>query len=384
MRTYIIGHRSIKKRRVLFSTIVVAAVMAVIPTTGLIAAEKDAATELAPLPALTINKAKAELGKRLFFDRRLSGNSVMSCGSCHQPEHGFSHPDALSPGYTGNGHFRNSPTLINTAHKKVWMHDGRLGTNLNDVTREMLTESYIMSVDMRLMQERLKQDPVYVQMFKDAGLGEASNGGVRKAIPEFLKTLTSKNAAFDSGNMNEAAKRGKTLFTGKANCSTCHNGALLSDGKSHNTGVPENLDIFLDPMNHQAFLAYTMFMGVNDFMSLKRDPGANVQHQKIDGSRMGKFMTPSLRELKHTSPYMHNGMLATLPDVISFYNQGGGEDSNKSSKLKPLNLSAQEQADLVEFLLSLSGDPLTGADYVWAEPYPFMYEAIADWNNVPN
>jgi len=221
-------------------------------------------------------------------------------------------------------------------------------------------------------------------MFKDAGYGEPSNGSVRKAIPEYLKTLTSKNVPFDNGTMNTAAKRGESLFKGKANCAACHNGSLLSDGLSHNTGVPENLDMFLDPMRHQAFLAYAGFAGVNNHMNLKRDPGANVQHQKVDGSRMGKFMTPTLRELKYTAPYMHNGMLSTLQEVVAFYNHGGGEDSNKSSMLKPLNLSWQEQTDLVEFLKALSGDPLTGSEYVWKTPYPIVYEAIADWHNVRN
>ncbi len=372
------GHRTIKKRQLLFPVITAAAIMTALPMASSFAAE------LGPLPTIKIDNKKAELGKRLFFDKRLSGDAAISCGTCHRPENGFSHSDALSPGYPGNKHFRNSPTMINTAHKEVWMHDGRIGTNLNDVTREMLTESYIMSVDMRLMQERVKQDPIYVQMFKDAGYGEPSNGSVRKAIPEYLKTLTSKNVPFDNGTMNTAAKRGESLFKGKANCAACHNGSLLSDGLSHNTGVPENLDMFLDPMRHQAFLAYAGFAGVNNHMNLKRDPGANVQHQKVDGSRMGKFMTPTLRELKYTAPYMHNGMLSTLQEVVAFYNHGGGEDSNKSSMLKPLNLSWQEQTDLVEFLKALSGDPLTGSEYVWKTPYPIVYEAIADWHNVRN
>ncbi|WP_315983834.1 cytochrome-c peroxidase [Aliamphritea spongicola] len=133
----------------------------------------------------------------------------MSCASCHQPENGYSYPEALSPGYPGSGHFRNSPTLINTVYKDQWFHDGRLGTNLNDVTREMITEDYLMNMDMRLMQERIKQDPVYVQMFKDAGYGEPSNGSVRKAIPEYLKTLTSRNVPFDNGTLSDAAKRGR-------------------------------------------------------------------------------------------------------------------------------------------------------------------------------
>jgi len=220
-------------------------------------------------------------------------------------------------------------------------------------------------------------------MFKDAGYGEPSNGSVRKAIPEYLKTLVSKGAPVDTGKMSAEAKAGMKVFNDKG-CNSCHTGSMFTDGKPHNTGVPENFDVFLDPMNHQAFLAYAMFQGIDNFMSIKRDPGAYTQWKKADGSNMGTFITPSLRELTQTAPYMHNGMLATLEDVVEFYNQGGGKDSNKDSALKPLNLSAKDKTNLVAFLKSLSGEKLTSAEYVWKEAYPTEYTPIADWNNKPN
>ena len=348
------------------------------------ASHTGSAAGMGSLPALETDKAKAELGKRLFFDKRLSGDAAISCATCHKPENGFAHPAALSPGYPGNKHFRNSPTLINAAHKKVWFHDGRIGTNLNDVTREMITEDYLMNMDMRIMQERLKQDPVYVKMFEAAGYGEPSNGGVRKAIPEYLKTLTSRGVPFDTGKLSKAAKRGQKLFTGKAGCVQCHSGPLFSDGQAHNTGVPENFDVFMDPERHQAFIAYADFLGIENYMNLKRDPGAHVQTHKADGSGMGKFMTPTLRELKYTAPYMHNGMLKTLKNVVAFYNEGGGQDRNKDPRLTPLNLSKHEQNDLVAFLESLSGEPLTGAGFVWSQSYPEEYAPIANWLQVRN
>lgn len=338
--------------------------------------------DIGPLPQLDIDKAKAELGKRLFFDKRLSGDAAISCADCHVPAKGYASEKALSPGYPGNGHFRNASSLVNVAHRKVWNWDGRIGTNLNDMTREMLTEDYIMNMDMRVMQERVKQDPVYVKMFKDAGYGEPSNGSVRKAIPEYLKTLTSKGSAFDAGKMSDSAKKGKDIFEGKAGCFQCHNGPLLSDGQPHNTGVPENFDVFMDPMNHQAFIAFTMFQGIPNYMNLKRDPGYyNITLMNED---MGKFITPSLRELKYSSPYMHNGMIATLADVVEFYNNGGGKDSNKSDKLKPLGLNDQEKKDLIAFLEALSGDELSGSEYVWDQPFPAKYEAIENWTQVRN
>ncbi len=367
------GAQLIRKGRLL--AIVVGAVLA-------FSVHASPAPDLGPLPPIPYDAAKAELGKRLFFDKRLSGDAGIACASCHDPAQGWTQNQPLSDGYPGNGHFRNAPTLINVAHKKVWNHDGRIGTSLDDMVREMITEDYIMNMDMRIMQERLKQDPLYRKMFREAGYGEPSNGGVRQAIPEFLKRLTSRNAPFDTGTMSAAAERGLQLFKGKAGCIRCHNGPLASDGKPHNTGVPENFDIFLDPENHQAFLAFALFQGIENHMNLKRDPG--YYNVTLDRADIGKFITPSLRELKYTAPYMHNGMLATLEEVVAFYNAGGGNDRRKSPLLQPLGLNDEEQRDLVAFLLALSGEPLTTPDYLWQAPFPAEYPPIENWLQVPN
>ncbi len=196
-------------------------------------------------------------------------------------------------------------------------------------------------------------------------------------ISEYIKTLTSKDARFDSGRMTTSAKRGMKLFKGRAGCIQCHNGSLLTDQKPHNDGVPENFDVFLNPMNHQAFIAFAMFQGIPNYMNLKRDPGFyNVTLQDED---MGKFITPGLRELKYTASYMHNGTFATLAEVVDFYDRGGGKDSRKSKLLKPLNLTQQEKSDLLAFLESLSGKALTGPQYVWKDPYPAEYPVIENW-----
>lgn len=342
------------------------------------------AAEFGPVSAIEVNAKKAELGKRLFFDKRLSGDAAISCASCHVPEKGFGDGLALAKAYPGSEGFRNTPTLVNTAHKAAWFHDGHLGTNLNDVTREMITETYHMNMDMRLMQERLKQDPVYLKMFKDAGYGEPSNGSVRKAIPEYLKTLTSRGSLFDAGILSDGAKRGFELFKGKAGCAACHSGPRFSDDQAHNTGVPDNPDIWSDPRRHVTYVTFAMFMGIENYMNVRRDVGAHVVSHKSDGSDIGKFMTPTLRELRYTAPYMHNGMLATLKDVVAFYNNGGGDDPNKDSRLKPLGLNLQEQANLLAFLDALSGDPLTGPEHVWTEKIPANYQAIENWRDVKN
>ena len=345
---------------------------------------QGAAKDFGPVPGIEVKVDLAELGKRLFFDPRLSGDATISCASCHMPENGFSDALALSEAYPGSRGFRNTPTLINTAHRAAWFHDGRLGTNLNDVTREMITESYLMNMDMRLMQERLKQDPVYVEMFKKASLGEPSNGGVRKAIPEYLKTLVSRNAPFDSGRLSKSAKRGLETFKSKAKCAQCHSGPRFTDDETHNIGVPENIEIFTDPLRHITYVTYAKFMGVEDYMNVRRDVGAHVRSHRADGGDMGRFMTPTLRELKYTAPYMHNGMFSTLSAVVAFYNSGGGSDPNKSLALKPLGLTTQEQIDLVAFLEALSGDPLTGPEFVWQGEIPDDYEAIDNWRKTKN
>ena len=355
---------------------------AILTAMTVIFAGQSFAAEIGPLPKMKYNAKKAELGKRLFFDPRLSGDAALSCATCHIPSKGFSDGKALSDAYPGTKGFRNTPTLINTAHKKAWFHDGRIGTNLNDVTRDQITETIWMNMDMRIMQERLKQDPVYVKMFKEAGFGEPSNGAVRNAIPEYIKSLASKNVPFDRGSMSAAAKRGRKLFTGKAGCVRCHNGPLLSDGEAHNLGVPENMRIFQEPLRHVAFIAFSSWMGIQNFMNLRRDPGAMVRNN--NPGDMGKFITPTLRELKQTAPYMHNGTFKTLADVVAFYNRGGGKDSNKDKALRPLRLSGKERSDLVAFLEALSGDPLTGPKYALQKKIDIKYKPIPDWWNAKN
>ena len=334
-----------------------------------------------PIAPAEVPPALAELGKRLFYDVRLSGDTSLSCASCHQPERAFADGEALSAAYTGAGHFRNTPTLANAGHRAAWMHDGRLGTSLNDVTREMITETYLMNMDMRLMQERLKQDPVYTGMFRTAGLGEPSNGGARKALAAFVGTIVSRNAPIDSGSMSAAARRGALLFEGRAGCMRCHSGVRYTDDRPHNTGVPDNPEIWADPERHSAFVTYAKFMGIENYMNLREDPGAYVRaHRDVDRR---SFLTPTLRELAWTAPYMHNGVFGTLAEVVDFYDAGGGDDPLKDPGLKPLGLVPSEKADLVAFLEALSGETFDTDAYVWrADDYD--YALIENWRTEPN
>ena len=334
-----------------------------------------------PIQPLDVAPALAELGKRIFYDVRLSGDTTPSCAPCHQPDKAFTDGEALSAAYTGAGHFRNAPTLANVGHRAAWMHDGRLGTNLNDVAREMITETCLMNMDMRIMQERMKQDPVYVAMFKSAGMSEPSNGGARNALQAFMQTITSTGAPVDTGEMSAAALRGQGLFEGKAGCAACHSGERYTDDQPYNTGVPDNPEIWADPARHSAFVTYAKFMGVENYMNLRRDLGAYVRTHEAGTERT--FLTPTLRELIWTAPYMHNGTMATLEEVVDFYNAGGGADPLKDPRLEPLGLVPSEKADLVAFLQALSGTSFDTDANVWrADDY--AYELIADWRNVQN
>jgi len=318
---------------------------------------------IGPLEARKAPKASmVELGKRLFFDARMSGDGAISCATCHDPAQGFTrqvdkegNPMALSDAYPGTRHFRNAPTLLK------------------------LTETMMMNIDMRLMHERMKQDAVYVKMCQENFNGECSSGKGRKALVAFMDTLTSKDAPFDTGSMSAAAQKGQALFQGKAGCMSCHHGSYFSDGTPHNTGVPENLDVFKDPLRHIAYRAVLTNHGVPNIENWRRDVGFFFVSKRYED--VGKFITPTLRELKYTAPYMHNGLMASLEDVVEFYNQGGGHDDPLADELKPLGLSAQEQKDLVAFLESLSSTTPVTVEKI---KIPQEYEPIPNWLEVHN
>jgi cytochrome c peroxidase len=319
---------------------------------------------LAPLPLLPTQKPEqTELGKFLFFDPRLSGDGSISCDTCHDPVKGWGDGKPLSTGYPGSEYFRNAQTILNAAYHKRNYWDGRMaGSDLPTLVRDHLTEAHFMQVDGRLMAERLKQVPQYVVMFDKAFGGEPSFGRTLNAVAAFIRTITSKNAPIDrylSGDqtaLSAVARRGLDLFQGKAGCVQCHGGPLFSDGKFHAIGVAENPAVFADPFRHISFRRFFRTLGAPGVERYRDDPG--LFGVTKDPRDRGKFRTPSLRELVHTAPYMHNGRFATLEEVVAFYNAGAGVHENKSPMLEPLGLTDGEQKALVAFLESLSGDAL--------------------------
>lgn len=325
-------------------------------------AASEGPAALAPLPAgKPGNPAMIELGRYLFFDSRLSGDWGVSCASCHDPAKGWGDGQPLSAGYPSTLYFRNVPSLINARHRNRFMWDGRLdGADAGTLVRDKVTEAHFMNADGRLVQERLKQIPAYVALWEKAfGKGKDPYGpAMFNVVGEFIKSIESANVPFDrylKGDANAIgaeAKNGHALFTGKAGCVQCHNGALASDGAFHRLGVPENPDILKTPERSITMLRHYASLGMPNYMNARRDVGLYAITK--DPADEGRFLTPSLRELKYSAPYMHNGIFANLEEVIEFHNRGGGE----GSELKPLHLYNEEKAALKAFLLTLSGDPV--------------------------
>ena len=305
-----------------------------------------------------------ELGRYLFFDPRLSGDGRLSCASCHIPSKGWADGEALSTSYPGSDGFRNTKSLLNASRVDYFYWDGRLdGSDAETQVRDSITETHFMNMDGRLMLERLKQIPEYVQLFSDALAQEPSFGGTLKAISAFEKTLVTGASPFDLQTMSEQAKQGKKVFD--THCSTCHSGPDFTDGLPHNLGVPDNPAVFDDPVRHATYRAFIKFLGVPGYMNIRQDVGHySVTKRAKD---MGAFFTPSLRQVADTAPYMHNGVLKTLEDVVAFYSARGPA------------LSAGEQRGLVAFLHALSG-PVPVVD----EPSLPRYKAIDNWMEVRN
>ncbi len=343
--------------------------------------------DLGPLPKVKKqNPAAVELGKLLFFDNRISGDADIKCSQCHIPEKGWADGKELSTGYPSTEYFRNAKTVMNAVHATYFYWDGRLdGADMPTQVRDIITESHFHAADGRIMAQRLKNIPEYVDLFKKAFGSEPSFGTILKSVSAFERTLVSKNVPFDKfitgdkGAISAKAKQGLELFKGKAGCIQCHSGPYFSDSEAHNLGVPENARIFLEAKRHITFRSMLSFLGVPNYHNLRRDPGFFAITK--DYKDMGKFVTPTLREVSRTGPYMHNGVIKTLAGVVDFYNGGGGKDPLKDKRIKPLGLSGAEKSALVAFLESLSGDPIIIK--ITKKDLP-KYKAIPNWYKVAN
>jgi cytochrome c peroxidase len=342
-----------------------------------VAAQSDRPAALAPLgpPPIPADNpmtpAKIELGKKLYFDPILSGNYGMPCSSCHRPEAGWAVQSPISFGYPGTTHWRNSQTVINSAYYGKTFWAGASGS-LEHQARSAARGGVAGNGEDDMMEARLAFVPEYRAAFREVfGDDWPSIRHAYMAIAAYERTLVQTDTPFDNymrgddDALTDQQKNGLELFTGKAQCVSCHNGALLSDEKYYNTGVPPYDGWEDDPIAQITFRFELYGKGSTEEMyrHTKDDPG--LYFRTKEKSDKGKFRTPSLRYTQYTYPYMHNGMLETLRDVVVFYNEGGGENefaANKSPLIQPLGLSDAEIDDLVAFLESLSGEEILTDD----------------------
>ncbi len=303
---------------------------------------------------------KIELGKMLFFDRRLSGDGTMSCATCHIPELGLSDGQAISLSYPTTKNWRNSPTLINVAFSKFLFHDGRAET-LEDQALFPMMSSFEMNQNLDFVEEEIRSVPEYLKRFKEVfGSDDITRERMAMAIAAFERTLISRNAPLDSylnDNMDALspeAKTGYEIFTGKGKCTECHYNINLSDDKFHALNVPEHPEFQTDPRVAATRRFVAKLNHYEDFRNLQEDPGRYLITK--DKNDWRAFKTPTLRDIAKTGPYMHNGVFETLEDVIDFLDQGGGPGN---AVLKPLHLNGAEKRSLKVFMVeALSGDDI--------------------------
>ena len=308
---------------------------------------------------------KAALGRMLYFDTRFSGDGSLSCNSCHPSSDGsWAVSSPISFGYPGSTHWRNASTIINSAYYSKLNWDGSK-SSIEKQNKGAWGGAVGGNVDSALAEERLAQIPDYVRLFSEVfGTDYPLFEDALKAVATYERTIVSQNVPFDAfleGDENaisDQAKLGYELFLDKAGCIACHNGPLVSDDSYHNTGVPNAPEFENSALNQITFRYEHWAKGVTEeiYNTSTRDLGLYYV-TKVDTDK-GKFRTASLRDTCYTAPYMHNGIFANLEEVVAFYNTGGGEDSNKDQLIQPLNLSDDEQGNLVAVLESLCGDKI--------------------------
>lgn len=328
---------------------------------------------LPPLPYASLDTRKVELGRLLFFDRRLSFNHTMSCAMCHIPTDAFaSTQSATAIGMEGQSLPRNAPSLLNVAYQKTFFFDGREPSLAAQPWSPLLSSIEMANPSVGFAIDNIRKLANYESLFKRAfGERDLDMETVGEAIAEYEKSLLSGNSRFDrwkyAGDLtalSDQEKRGFKLFTGKAGCSACHlvgeQSALFSDDKFHATGIGYKASVFAPPPTHEVELEAGKITKVEDAdltaVSERKHNDIGRFAVTLDPADRWAYKTPSLRNVALTFPYMHDGSLKTLADVIDFYNAGGIDFDGKSPLLHPLGLSEQDKSDLVEFLKSLTGD----------------------------
>lgn len=318
-----------------------------------------------------VDHSKARLGKRLFFDKRLSADGQVSCGTCHLPEHSFTDATPRSKGHGGSIGTRNAPSLLNVVHLQSLFWDGRaadLATQArapftNPVEHALADENQLVRI--------VREDELYATQFARLYAGSAANvrmETVVDALVAYERTLRAGGSPFDryyyakqAKAMSDAAVRGFELFRGRANCTTCHpigtRSSLFTNQAFHVAarGIPRAVNDNL-PVLAQKVVAAT---SGDDRRELERLIATDTDVAALgrflvtlDPADIGKFKTPSLRNVALTAPYMHDGSVATLEEAVEL------ELYSRGTITYPIVLTTTEKKDLVEFLRNLSSEPL--------------------------
>jgi cytochrome c peroxidase len=274
---------------------------------------------------------KIELGKKLFFDKRLSIDETVSCATCHVPEKAFTDGLPVSKGVYNRLSNRNAPSLFNVGYFPKLMFDGEIST-LEMQVIVPIQEHNEMGMSMKKLIEKLRSIPEYQLAAKKIFNREFDPWVLTRSISAFERTLISLNAPFDdfykNGRKNaisSEAKKGWKLFSEKLNCIECHQAPLFTNNKVENNGL------------------------VNEF-----DEDKGRFRINSDSSEIGKFKVPSLRNVELTAPYMHDGRFSKLKEVIQHYKNGGNNVKNQSELIQKFQLSHDEERYLVSFLKSLT------------------------------
>jgi cytochrome c peroxidase len=274
--------------------------------------------------------ARLRLGRRLFFDPILSSDRTVSCASCHQPDHAFATNDVKPPGVGGRTCARNAPTLFNRALGTLQFFDGR-AASLEAQALMPIENADEMGMTVDEAVRRLAQLPEYRELFAAAGAAEPGREALAASLAEFVRRLVAGDSPIDrfraaKGTLTAEQRQGLWLFESRGRCWRCHAGPNFSDESFHDTGV-----------------------GAKEG---RPEPG-RAAITKVDDD-LGRFKTPTLRMVALTAPYMHDGSLATLNDVLEFYKRGGNPNDHLDPLLKPVELSEADVAALIAFLQALS------------------------------
>lgn len=319
----------------------------------------------------SLTQEKIDLGRRLFMDRRLSHNNTISCAMCHVPEQGFtSHELGTAIGLQGRTLRRNTPTVFNIGYHRSLFHEGRELHLEDQVWGPLLAKNEMDMPSIGYVIEKIRLLPEYKNLFEAAFGGPATAERIGFALASYQRTLVSGNSRFDrwyyGGDkkaLNTLEQRGFDVFRGKGRCITCHTvgekHALFTDHKFYNTGIGWERTMFPERASYRVQLAPGVFINLKSehLQSFEKPlPDVGRYEVTLNPKDSWAYKTPMLRNVELTAPYMHEGSLSTLEEVVDFYDKGGIDNPGKTPLLVPLGLTAAEKTALVAFMKTLTGD----------------------------